>query len=181
MCKFNVGDLVKIRSWWDMEREFGVMNIGFDRCAIKTHQLFVSGMRPICGSYAKITSISGEECKLEFIKPFDNIDYSWFYSTDMLESVVTDNEIIRQECVDDSICEVSMQDSVWKTLREKIALQKENEELKRLLRLAVADIGCGELCANCVYEQLETCKKCDWKWKHADEAEKLLNGSESNG
>lgn len=100
MCKFNVEDLVKIRSWYDMEREFGVMDMVFGGCAIKTHHIFVSGMRPICGSYAKITSISGKECKLEFIQPSDKLDYSWFYSTDMLESVVTDNEIIRQEAVD---------------------------------------------------------------------------------
>ena len=183
MCKFNVGDLVKIRGWYDMASEFGVMNDVFDGCSINTHKTFVRAMRPICGSYAKITSISGKDCKLEFIQPSDNINYSWSYSTDMLESVVTDNEIIRQDCVDDSICEVFMQDSVWKTLQEKIALQNENAELKRLLGQALTDfedvLSSGDACYFC--SKCGHCTDCEPEWRYADEAEKVLNGGESNG
>lgn len=60
-------------------------------------------------------------------------------------------------------------------------LEKENDELKRLLKLAVEDIGKHSFCSMC--ENLNDnskCRKCkaitlnNFKWKHADEAMKLI-------
>ena len=77
----------------------------------------------------------------------------------------------------------AMKDSVWQTLREKIALQKENAELKRLLRLAVDDLNDDVSCSRCVHEdycQTRHDYKCVYMWKYTVEAEKLLGGGESN-
>lgn len=57
----------------------------------------------------------------------------------------------------------------------------ENDELKRLLRLAVEDIGklknCEKypFCGGCPKESEPLCK-----WKHRDEAMKLLGGNEND-
>lgn len=61
-------------------------------------------------------------------------------------------------------------------------LKQENAELKRLLRLVTADItqDC-QVCANnqkCIDNFRR--RKCKFKWRYAAEAEKLLNGGESN-
>lgn len=66
-----------------------------------------------------------------------------------------------------------------------LILQKENTELKRLLRLAVEDFdyiyqehSCTtmKLCStDCPYSGESYCKG---NWKHADEAEKLIGGEE---
>lgn len=70
------------------------------------------------------------------------------------------------------------------TLGDKCdSLETENKELKRLLRLAVRDIGkmkrCEEFpfCVGCPKENEPYCE-----WKHNDEVMKLLGGAEnSNG
>lgn len=67
-------------------------------------------------------------------------------------------------------------------LREIIAeKQKEIDELKRLLCLAINDLEVIGSCANCESESDEDdphCHKwsCRWQWKHEAEAEKLLGG-----
>lgn len=59
-------------------------------------------------------------------------------------------------------------------------LESENKELKRLLRLAVRDIGkmksCEEFpfCVGCPKENEPYCE-----WKHNDEAMKLIGGTEN--
>jgi hypothetical protein len=67
------------------------------------------------------------------------------------------------------------------TLGDKCdSLEIENKELKRLLRLAVRDIGkmksCEEFpfCVGCPKENEPYCK-----WKHNDEAMKLIGGAEN--
>lgn len=74
----------------------------------------------------------------------------------------------------------SMDDPIWQTLREKVALQNENAELKQLLRLAIHSMAYVGSCSNCAYEELDICKKCEWKWRYAAEAERLLGGGDSN-
>lgn len=72
----------------------------------------------------------------------------------------------------------AMKDSVWRTLGEKIALQKENEELKRLLRLAITSFNYIANCCTCKNANNEDdphCMKgCFYEWQYAAEAEKLL-------
>lgn len=62
-------------------------------------------------------------------------------------------------------------------LKEEIALQKENAELKRLLRAAIRTIDyCGKQCEDCMHEEPAIYEKCTWRLKYAAEAEKLLRG-----
>lgn len=65
-----------------------------------------------------------------------------------------------------------MRDPVWQTLREKIALEKENDELKKALRIAVEKygyVGACSSCAHCSAEEDVLCIKkdgCEYKSKH---------------
>lgn len=49
--KFKVGELVRIRQWDDMEKEFGTNECGSVACRCR----FTNGMKPLCGKYAEIT------------------------------------------------------------------------------------------------------------------------------
>lgn len=84
--KFNVDDLVKIRQWDDMVKEFAVSSIG----AILTPYGFTVDMRPLCGKYAEIVGL-GENDKvgLKFFncKGLEDLTESYLFDTDMLEKV----------------------------------------------------------------------------------------------
>ena len=67
------------------------------------------------------------------------------------------------------------------SVREYQELAGENRELKRLLKLAIEDIDNCSFCSMCANHNDESkCRKCKaitldmFKWKHGDEAEKLL-------
>lgn len=67
------------------------------------------------------------------------------------------------------------------SVREYQKLAGENRELKRLLKLAIEDIDNCSFCSMCANHNDENkCRKCKaitldmFKWKHGDEAEKLL-------
>ena len=49
--KFKVGELVRIRQWDDMEKEFGLDADGDINCRVQ----FVQSMKYLCGKYAEIT------------------------------------------------------------------------------------------------------------------------------
>ena len=67
------------------------------------------------------------------------------------------------------------------SVREYQKLEYENRELKRLLKLAIADFECvtkmcdETQCENCPHNYMRNypCDCCEWQYK--DEAEKLLN------
>lgn len=82
--KFKVGELVRIRQWDDMEKEFGVDDDGSIMC----HCCFTDGMRPLCGKYAEIVSLTenGARVTLKFFN-CGGLNTSWGYSTDMIEKV----------------------------------------------------------------------------------------------
>lgn len=91
--KFKVGDKVRIRQWEDMKREFGTVSWG----AINCSNSFTEGMRELCGKKATISDIYGAFSKNVSLKNFENcegIDTNWCYSTDMLEPVEDDTEIV---------------------------------------------------------------------------------------
>ena len=81
---FKVGELVRIRQWDDMAKEFGVDDDGSIMC----HCNFTEGMRPLCGKYAEIVSLTenGVAVTLKFFN-CGGLDTSWGYSTDMIEKV----------------------------------------------------------------------------------------------
>lgn len=81
--KFKVGELVRIRQWDDMEKEFGTNHLG----TILTQEGFLGKMEPLCGKYAEITRLDKDN--RVFLK-FFNCEWStigWDYSTDMIEKV----------------------------------------------------------------------------------------------
>lgn len=82
--KFKVGEIVRIREWDDMEKEFGTTMSG----SIKCHRYFSEGMKPLCGEYAKIVGLA-KNCVEVTLKLFgcDKSVQSWHYSTDMIEKV----------------------------------------------------------------------------------------------
>lgn len=58
----------------------------------------------------------------------------------------------------------------------------ESNKAKNLLKLAMSDLENAEDCDSCIYKG-ESCPgvsgDCEYKWKHHDEALKLIGGSEN--
>ena len=79
---FKVGELVRIRQWDDMVKEFGTRSTGSVNCKC----LFTVAMKPICGKYAEIVMLNGSLVELKFFN-CDDLDTGWDYSTDMIEKV----------------------------------------------------------------------------------------------
>ena len=84
--KFKVGELVRIRQWDDMEKEFGINSEG----TILTLHGFVVNMTPLCGKYAEIVGLEeNDKVGLKFFN-CEGLEYlTEFYSfdTDMIERV----------------------------------------------------------------------------------------------
>lgn len=80
---FKVGELVRIRQWDDMEKEFGLTMLGSIRCRC----CFADGMKPLCGKYAEIKDLRIDGIVfLRFFNCDDSVE-NWNYSTDMIEKV----------------------------------------------------------------------------------------------
>lgn len=82
MEKFKVGELVRIRQWDDMEKEFGTNGCG----AVNSHCYFTDAMKPLCGKYAEIVRLEDGYVGLKFFN-CGGLNTFWGYSTDMLEKV----------------------------------------------------------------------------------------------
>lgn len=82
-CKFKVGQIVKVREWGDMEKEYGLNKGG----NIKARKIFVTDMVKFCGGCVKIESIIDDGNKV-FIKPITKSNLGWRnyeWSEDMFE------------------------------------------------------------------------------------------------
>ena len=79
---FKVGELVRIRQWNDMVKEFGTDSFGSVAC----RYFFNKRMKPLCGKYAEIVSLNGSLVELKFFN-CGGLNTSWGYSTDMIEKV----------------------------------------------------------------------------------------------
>lgn len=81
--KFKVGELVKIRQWDDMAKEFGTNDIGDILC----ENGFIKEMYPVCGLYAEIVSLD-KDCRvgLKFFNR-EGVYTNYTYSADMIEKV----------------------------------------------------------------------------------------------
>lgn len=81
--KFKVGELVRIRQWDDMEKEFGTNDIGDILC----ENGFIEEMYPLCGLYAEIVSLDKDgRVGLKFFN-CEGSYTGYTYSTDMIEKV----------------------------------------------------------------------------------------------
>ena len=81
--KFKVGELVRIRQWDDMVKEFGTRSTGSVNCRC----LFTECMKQLCGEYAEIKDLRVDN--IVFLRFFncEKVDKCWSYSTDMIEKV----------------------------------------------------------------------------------------------
>ena len=81
--KFKVGELVRIRQWDDMVKEFGTRSTGSVNCRC----LFTVNMKHLCGKYAEIKDLRVDN--IVFLRFFncEKVDKCWSYSTDMIEKV----------------------------------------------------------------------------------------------
>ena len=81
--KFKVGELVRIRQWDDMAKEFGTRSTGSVNCRC----YFTVAMKPLCGKYAEIKDLRADG--IVFLRFFncEKEDKCWSYSTDMIEKV----------------------------------------------------------------------------------------------
>lgn len=80
---FKVGELVRIRQWDDMVKEFGTSARGSVNCKC----YFTVAMKPLCGKYEEIKDLRVDD--IVFLNFFncEKEEKSWSYSTDMLEKV----------------------------------------------------------------------------------------------
>ena len=81
--KFKVGELVRIRQWDDMVKEFGTRSTGSVNCKYG----FADDMKPLCGKYAEITKIRDDG--IVFLRFFncEKEEVCWTFHTDMIENV----------------------------------------------------------------------------------------------
>lgn len=73
MSRFKVGDLVCVREWDDMKKEFGLDSDGDIKCDI----CFSAYMRKYCGNVYKIVSVNGFQYGLEDCS-------GWTFTDDMI-------------------------------------------------------------------------------------------------
>lgn len=80
---YKVGELVRIRQWDDMVKEFGTTGSGSVNCNL----YFTVSMKPLCGKYAEIVSLkNNSRVELRFFN-CDGLYLGRYYSTDMIEKV----------------------------------------------------------------------------------------------
>lgn len=80
---FKVGELVRIRQWDDMVKEFGTRATGSVNCKC----CFTESMKPLCGKYAEIKDLLLDGIvHLRFFNCDDSVE-NWNYSIDMIEKV----------------------------------------------------------------------------------------------
>lgn len=83
--EFKVGQVVKIRQWDDMEKEFGLDK--YEDINIGNRVIFIKSMKHLCGRKTTITSISPNGVvHLDFEDKSGQTD--WHYTTDMIEHFI---------------------------------------------------------------------------------------------
>lgn len=78
MSQFKIGDIVVIRDWDDMAREYGLKS----KFVIGCSRGFTDSMRYLCGKEFTIKSIDKYYGNVEFEE-----DSSWHYHIDMIRPV----------------------------------------------------------------------------------------------
>lgn len=92
----KIGDIVRVRSWEDMESEFGVD----DRGTIQTTIPFISLMKEYCGLVFEVTDVSRRKSRFGCYYAIGGIkasnpqlEISWGLSSDMIELVKVKDEM----------------------------------------------------------------------------------------
>jgi hypothetical protein len=93
MKRYKVGDIVQIRQWDDMVKEFGVNYYGAIRC---NNCGFVREMKKYCGQKLRIRAIQ----KFDDIYYYLNTADTWTFTSEMFEKGDLSMLITRrQECI----------------------------------------------------------------------------------
>ena len=132
--KFKVGDRVKIKSWKEMEKEFGVDSHG----DIKAQYYFTKNMQKFCNTYATIKKIDDKGvCLLEDFSKKGLCYGDYFFTIDMLKPVKEKKKDLASEDLEDCVeyglngCKCIVADDVKWTLDEQIKWHEEKlAELK---------------------------------------------------
>lgn len=80
---FKVGELVRIKQWDDMVKEFGTRATGSVNCKC----YFTVAMKPLCGKYAEIKDLRVDDIVFLHFFNCEKEEKRWSYSTDMIEKV----------------------------------------------------------------------------------------------
>lgn len=83
---FKVGELVRIKQWDDMVKEFGTRATGSVNCKC----YFTVAMKPLCGKYAEIVGLEeNDKVGLKFFncKGLEDLTEFYLFDTDMIERV----------------------------------------------------------------------------------------------
>ena len=81
--KFKVGELVRIRQWDDMAKEFDLDADGDINCRMQ----FVKSMKYLCGKYAEITKNHDDGRVILRFFNCEKENTCWAFHTDMIEKV----------------------------------------------------------------------------------------------
>ena len=88
--EFRAGDVVRIRDWDDMKREYGVDSEGDIDCP---NGVFITQMRKYCGEIFTITGVDDEEVLGHGLG-------NWWITTDMIELYYKDREDFNDDTSD---------------------------------------------------------------------------------
>lgn len=81
--EFRIGDIVLIRQWDDMAREFGFNSYGSIDCNFS----FTLSMKKLCGKIVKICWVDNYQIGLEDCNGSPILEY--YFSFDMIEHIST--------------------------------------------------------------------------------------------
>ena len=92
--EIKIGDIVKIRAWESMEKEYGLDEDG--DIMVNPDTAFVVEMRPLCGLTAEVVNITHDEdgkvIQLRFPeKEESEHDTRWWFTEEMFEQKEDDN------------------------------------------------------------------------------------------
>ena len=92
--EIKIGDIVKIRTWESMEKEYGLDEDG--DILVNPDTAFVVEMRPLCGLTAEVVNITRDEdgkvIQLRFSeKEESEHDTRWWFTEEMFEEKEDDN------------------------------------------------------------------------------------------
>lgn len=149
---FEVGDVVEIKSWDEMEKEFGLNFLGSINC----HSGFTVNMQYLCGKIFKIAEVQ-KDCVVRLEDYYDG----WVISTDMIKHVDKNKnnnlDIGNLYPTDVSIDIGDMKVDFEKLLEERIEKKKkEKERGKDMELLRMYEEYAKEIIENAINEEIES-------------------------
>ena len=145
------GNIIKIRQWDDMEKEYGLVGIDSINCECA----FTDNMRNLCGSEIKINKKMVEDFKKYKYFFADSKTYS--ISTDMIEYIKTTDDIIIKDTV---FISDDKKEEIIKRLEKTLYFDREfYDKMKTIPLVFFTETVQNELQEDCMtYMLIETVK-----------------------